>query len=482
MISTLSNPRRWLARLPLGRAVRACLAIGALLALGIALALAPLSWALAGLVASAGAVALLLRPELGALLLAFAIPFGSLREFHLGSLTLGLSEVLVWGMLAGWAVRRMALPGTRLLRLPLTGAVLAFLAWAFVALWPAQALAPALKELAKWVEFLLLYLFIGGTLDLAARRRLWVALLIAGMCQAALGLYQFLFRVGPEGFVLFGRYMRAYGTFSQPNPFGGYLGLTLPLAYAAVWAGPRHARLRWLLALAASALLGAGLVASWSRGALVGLAGGLGLSTLALGRRVWPILFVVALLLLLLAPALQALLPGGFMQRLDDMVAFASQDLATVEIDDANFALVERLAHWQAAWRMFEQHPWMGVGLGQYATVYPQVALPRWRDPLGHAHNYYLNILAEGGLLGLAAYLLLLATALVTTWRQARRTHGWERALAIGALGLLGHLLAHSLFDNLYVHEMYLLVAMALGLAVPIPTRPLPHEAPAPAV
>ncbi|MFH1085472.1 MAG: hypothetical protein V1772_06895, partial [Chloroflexota bacterium] len=44
------------------------------------------------------------------------------------------------------------------------------------------------------------------------------------------------------------------------------------------------------------------------------------------------------------------------------------------------------------------------------------------------------------------------------------RRRGWERALALGALGMLGHLLAHNLVDNLYVHGMYLLVALVLGL------------------
>ena len=65
------------------------------------------------------------------------------------------------------------------------------------------------------------------------RWRLWLALglLTGGALQGLLGIYQFLFGVGPEGFLLFGRYMRAHGTFLQPNPYGGYLGLLLPLAY-----------------------------------------------------------------------------------------------------------------------------------------------------------------------------------------------------------------------------------------------------------
>ena len=84
---------------------------------------------------------------------------------------------------------------------------------------------------------------------------------------------------------------------------------------------------------------------------------------------------------------------------------------------------------------------------------------------MGHAHNYFLNVLAEGGLLGLAAYLIFVSAALRLVWHRTRQERGWRRGLALGALGMLGHLLAHSAFDNLYVHEMYLVVAMLLGMA-----------------
>jgi acyl dehydratase len=42
----------------------------------------------------------------------------------------------------------------------------------------------------------------------------------------------------------------------------------------------------------------------------------------------------------------------------------------------------------------------------------------------------------------------------------------WSRTAGLAALGMWGHLMAHNLFDNLYVHGMYLLVAIMLGLAV----------------
>jgi putative inorganic carbon (HCO3(-)) transporter len=457
-------------------ALRRLVSLLALAALGLALARLPLSQAVLLLAGAAGALALLLRPAWALYGLALAIPFGSLREFSMGGLTVGASEILLLAMLAAWALRLLARRQMPRIGGRLRWAILLFLSTILVSFLPAGNLASALVELARWGEFLLLYLFVAAEVSEGQRRGLLAALLLAGIAEGALGAYQFLRQVGPEGFVLLGRYMRAYGTFAQPNPYGGYLGLTLPLAYGALlaaWPELRAARGRSrraqaaLLALSAvgAAAMLAGLLMSWSRGALLGLAGGLALAGLAWARRAWPALLGLAVALAIAWPLVAPLLPADVTGRLAGMGEYVGQDLAAIEITDENFSTIERLAHWAAAWRMFDAHPWLGVGSGQYATIYPQVALSRWRDPLGHAHNYYLHILAQGGLVGLGAYLLMMGSAVAAAWRAAARNTGWRQGLALGGLGMLGHLLAHSLVDNLYVHEMTLLVALILGLA-----------------
>jgi O-antigen ligase len=110
------------------------------------------------------------------------------------------------------------------------------------------------------------------------------------------------------------------------------------------------------------------------------------------------------------------------------------------------------------------------------------VALPRWQDPLGHAHNYYLHVLAEQGLLGLIMFLALCTAVPVTLWRTLNRqladSAACDRGLALGALGLWGHLLAHSLVDNLFVHEMYLLMALIIGAALAVRPAATPAASP----
>jgi len=137
-----------------------------------------------------------------------------------------------------------------------------------------------------------------------------------------------------------------------------------------------------------------------------------------------------------------------------------------VGINNANYAVVERLAHWQSAVEMWRAHFWTGVGLGGYGPAYPEFALINWPLALGHAHNIYLNMLAETGLLGLTVYLFLWGWIFGQTWRATRRASGMARGVAVGLLGAWTQLAVHQFFDNLYVNNVHLLVGLLLGLLV----------------
>jgi putative inorganic carbon (HCO3(-)) transporter len=206
-----------------------------------------------------------------------------------------------------------------------------------------------------------------------------------------------------------------------------------------------------------------------------------GLVVLARSRRMLMagLTFLLALLLWGAMGGLSpAMLPAPITERLADVPAYLGvgiEQIVAQPVNDENFSVIERLAHWLAAERMWETAPWLGVGPGSYATVYPSVRLPLWEDALGHAHNIYLNVLAETGLFGLAAYLLMWGGIVVWLWRQNRRQQSgsWEQALMVGVLGVVAHLTVHQLFDNLYVQGIQLHAALWLGAAIAI-ANPLP--------
>jgi len=188
---------------------------------------------------------------------------------------------------------------------------------------------------------------------------------------------------------------------------------------------------------------------------------------LAHTRRAAPLVLVAGALLLLLGLifGLADLLPASLVDRVSELGNYVGMiDVRHIEINDANFSVVERIAHWEAALGMWARQPWLGVGIGNYAAVYPAYALPRWSDPLGHAHNVYLNFGAETGLVGLLAYLALWVAAIWQTLRVAASGHRFVAAVGAGVLGALTHATVHNLFDNLWVQHMYLQLALLLGL------------------
>ncbi len=451
----------------------------------IAFLLAYLPLAQAGvLVALAGGALLLLRwpwliwPALGA-----ALPVAA----SIGIGRVSLADVLLAGALGLWFIDGVRQRTLRIAQSPLLALTLIWVAAQCFALLGANDLVEGVAEVVKWVEFALILAVAPTMLSETQARWLVVGLLVGGVSQAVLGLYQFVNQIGPDWFIVLGRFMRASGSFGQPNPYAGYLGLCLPVAVSlAIWAWgqswlgeakPRVDELtRWhrrffylapaLFYSVVSVIMLAGLLASWSRGAWLGMAAGL-ITVVALRSRAALAASGVAVLIVLIGLLFGSfqpqLIPQPVAERLVDLPAyFGLTDVLNQPVTDENFSVVERIAHWVAALRMWEQAPWLGVGPGNYATVYPTVRLPRWEDALGHAHNIYLNVLAETGVLGLAAYLLLWGGAILWTWRKFRHaaSRSYTGALAIGILGVLAHLSIHNLFDNLFVQGIYLHVAL----------------------
>jgi O-antigen ligase len=147
---------------------------------------------------------------------------------------------------------------------------------------------------------------------------------------------------------------------------------------------------------------------------------------------------------------------------------FGVFDVRTVAVSDENWALVERMAHWQAGAAMFLAHPWLGVGAGNYAEAYPDFFFGDWTDPLGHAHNFYLNTLAELGVVGLGFLLLFLGVtfgSLANGVRRIGQTDPQARVLVIGLMGGLAVFCLHNVFDNLFVHGVNVQIGILIGLA-----------------
>lgn len=142
-----------------------------------------------------------------------------------------------------------------------------------------------------------------------------------------------------------------------------------------------------------------------------------------------------------------------------------------------------RISHWAAAARMLRQHPLWGIGAGLFESSYVRF---RARDDLfvyARAHNIFLRIAAEGGIVTCLAFIAVVATLAHTlhtcrgnaracdvAWLQLRR--------AFCSIAVL--LLITSFFSDIWLENiesvMMLAVLMALGTTVCRALAPAPED------
>lgn len=434
-------------------------------------ALALTAFALLGTITPISALAVLLMLAPLRTLIATESP-GAL-PIDIGQLTL---VALVGFWLVGSITRTQRLP--HLKWSPVFVPVLGFVVATGLTAFSALSLGAWMNEWLKWLSVLLL---IAVCLDVGNWEWLVFALVLSGVGNALVGIYEFFGGSGALHLLINNRFFRAFGTFGQPNPFGGFMGLLVPIALMAalgygyrLWANSRNGRGiplgLWAAVMfysAAGGLLCFGVIISWSRGAWLGFGISLLAILLALPRRWWygaGAIAIVSVITLMLW--INGLLPASVISRIESTTneLVAVSDARGVDITPENFANVERLAHWQAAFNMAQANPWLGVGFGNYEIAYSQYNLMNWKLALGHAHNYYLNVFAETGIIGLISYVILWVSVIVLTWRARRHPDPLARFIVIGLLGTWTYLAVHSLTDNLYVNNLFLHLGVLLGV------------------
>ena len=443
----------------------------------------PVGWSVLAILTLTCLLLLPVSPQIALVVTLTLAPLRTLISTESGlSLPLDIGQLLLLAYLGVWLAhqlwRRKSLLQARA-NAPLLAA-LGLIAVLSLGAWTSQSLSGWLAEWLKWWAIVLLIWTLSVSVD-ESWRWLVFAVVVSAVANALVGLYIFFGGSGADHLVILGRFFRAFGTFGQPNPFGGFMGIALPLGLAAAWAQlPRiwmglrsQRRLSQAPALIfgcytlASLVLASALLASWSRGAWLGTAVAVMCMLIALPRRLSRGLALAAAITALIAGAWSVgLLPRSIMLRLTttatDLITVS--DVRGVEITPVNYAVTERLAHWQAAIYMAEAAPYFGIGLGNYEVVYDEYRLIYWEEALGHAHNLYLNLLAETGALGLVAYLSFWVLVFRLTWSLRQQPDAFSRCIAIGLLGSWVYVAVHSIFDNLYVNNLFLHIGVLLGI------------------
>ena len=123
------------------------------------------------------------------------------------------------------------------------------------------------------------------------------------------------------------------------------------------------------------------------------------------------------------------------------------------------------------SWPLVERRPWFGHGGGTYVLAFPGIKPAGFPHHWDHAHNDFVEIAVDTGLVGLG---LLLALALATAWRAGRVLHDAQprlkRGVGVAALMALFSIGLHSTVDfNLQIpaNALTLVVLLALVWAMP---------------
>ena len=171
------------------------------------------------------------------------------------------------------------------------------------------------------------------------------------------------------------------------------------------------------------------LAVTRTRGAWIGAAVGIVAFVALLRPRRSRLVLAVGGLVLVVATG-AALVPGRSTQRdaLDVKRYQPAERLVLEAMDPTAPPARTRIGLWRRTLRLAKEHPWLGVGPGNFAVFFPSVAEPAARadgvlsptEVPRRAHNDLVERLGETGLLGLAALLLLYGAAISMVVRLAR--------------------------------------------------------------
>lgn len=292
----------------------------------------------------------------------------------------------------------------------------------------------SLKELYKYTSGILLFLIVAS---LTEKNRIYVirTIVFAGLIISLLAIYQYFFGLqhilnyisrekisGPFALDYLSR-KRVFFPFVTPNTLGGYLAMIIPLALI-------NKNRTWFIIPLSFALL-----LTRSLGALLSIFLALVIYFYLQGKpEKRKVIFLLGLLIAIAAV---------FIAR----AATQKQHLQPV------FSTVMRLNYWKDTLRIIKASPLVGVGLGNFNLAHSR-----------YAHNSYLQIWAEMGILGLISWLWIIFASFKSGFQKLRASENQYYIIA-GLASASVAFLAHNLIDfSFFLLEVSLIWWVISGL------------------
>lgn len=264
-------------------------------------------------------------------------------------------------------------------------------------------------------------------------------LAIASALSAIYGIYQYIYgdvysQAWLDSEMFEDIRMRVYSTLENPNVYGEYLILIIPITIALFWTEKGWKKKLFLLGILG--ITGLALILTFSRGCWLGIIFSIAILALIIDKR----FLFLGLVLLLMAPFI---LPDTIIQR------FTS--IGNMEDSSTSY----RVYIWMGTIAMLKDYWISGVGMGitSFNTVYPLYSYNNIKAP--HSHNLYLQVIVEYGIIGF----IVLFGILYNYFKMAFISMKAKKDILLSGLftGMIGFLI-ESLTDHTWYNYRVLFV------------------------
>ncbi len=282
------------------------------------------------------------------------------------------------------------------LKTPLDMAIIVFIILVLASFRNTTNSAISLKGFTNIMGYVLLYYMVASNLKEDEHIR-WMAgaIVLAGLFVSILGILEYV------GLGIFKwekpvtQQVQMWVTLGNSNAVAQYLIMVIPVAIGIMLYSKNF---KWMLVWGGIiSIMAACLILTFAKGAWLGLAVAL-LSFVVLSTRKKVIPLVLAGIMIVLC------LTGLF---------YNSRLTHLLEEEDKEGTFSGRVAMWQSSIKMVQAHPFIGSGLNNFYLLFPKYQVPKFNEILPNrrpmqAHNDYLQLATEVGILGLAAFLWII--------------------------------------------------------------------------
>jgi len=394
-----------------------------------------------------------------------------------------VAEIIILTLTALWVINLIEGKNYPSLKFPLSLPILSFLVVILISLFQTHTYYTSFLDLARWSSYILVYFIITSCL----RRKKWIKVLLIAVLSASFiassyAIFQFYGIDFPFWKKLSGR-MRLFSTFGNPNYLSGYLAACLPIAFTFFCLSKKRLFLGIIIVILYTGVLITNIGGCI---ALFGAAIFILLTLLIYKEKVFFKDNHLSLLLLILAFTIvtaiysthNPLNPKG-KNVIAEGTAYTNFGYSSTQ---------QRFLIWLSTYEMIKEHPFLGSGVGTFRIHYPAAQgkilsqeknrkyIPQANKSI-NAHNDYLHIWVETGIIGLLCFIWIIAIFYKKTFFYLKKVKKEEKFFLIGLSGGGVAILIHALFSfPFHIIQNGLLFWLFLSLSTLIGEKKIKEE------